>query len=337
MKILSRSSCGVAAMRSAGAASRPCCATPRHAERRLGTAVSAGTVGKQGGAASAGLRAQAPRAAAAPEAWRAQRADHPARRRRIRPGIDVRRRDEHADAQPAREPGRQLQHLPHHVDLLADARGAADRAQPPARRQRHDRRARGRLGRLHRRDPEDLGHDARSAALLRLQDGGVRQVAQHAGRPDHGDGTVRSLADRSRLRLFLRFPRRRNLAMGAAAGREHHHRRAAARREVPPERGHGAAQASPGCASIAPSRRTSRSSCTGRPARRTGRIRSARNGPASTRASSTTAGMRTASASSRARSSSAGSRPTRKLTPRAAKHAVLGQHSGGAARRSSCG
>ena len=47
--------------------------------------------------------------------------------------------------------------LPHHVDLLADARGVADRAQSPARRQRHDRRTRGRLGRLHRRDPEDLG------------------------------------------------------------------------------------------------------------------------------------------------------------------------------------
>ena len=56
--------------------------------------------------------------------------------------------------------------------------------------------------------------------------------------------------------------------------------------------------------------RTSRSSCTGRPARRTGRTRSARNGPTSTRASSTTAGMPTASACSRARSSSAGFLPT---------------------------
>ena len=57
--------------------------------------------------------------------------------------------------------------------------------------------------------------------------------------------------------------------------------------------------------------RTSRSSCTGRRARRTGRTRSARNGPTSTRASSTTAGMPTASVSSHARSSSAGFRPTR--------------------------
>ena len=119
------------------------------------------------------------------------------------------------------EPGHQLQHVPHDVDLLADARRAADRPQPPARRQRHDRRARGGLGRLHRRDPEDLGDDGRSAAALRLQDGGVRQVAQHAGRPDHGDGSVRPLADRARLRLLLRLPRRRDVAVGTAAGREH--------------------------------------------------------------------------------------------------------------------
>ena len=131
---------------------------------------------------------------------------------------------EHADAHQAREPGHQLQHVPHHVDLLADARGAAHRAQSPARRQRHDRRTRGRLGRLHRRDPEDLGDDGRSAAALRLQDGRLRQVAQHAGRPDHGDGAVRPLADRARLRLLLRLPRRRDVAVGTAAGREHQRR-----------------------------------------------------------------------------------------------------------------
>ena len=59
--------------------------------------------------------------------------------------------------------GHQLQRLPHHVDLLADPRGAADRAQPSARRLRHDRRARGRLGRLHRRHPAHLG-DRRQGA-----------------------------------------------------------------------------------------------------------------------------------------------------------------------------
>ena len=72
--------------------------------------------------------------------------------------------------------------------------------------------------------------------------GGHRQVAQHAGRPDHGDGPVRPLAHRPRLRLLLRLPGRRDLAVGAAAGREHQRHRAAARREVPPERRPGAAR-----------------------------------------------------------------------------------------------
>ncbi len=72
--------------------------------------------------------------------------------------------------------------------------------------------------------------------------GGVRQVAQHAGRPDHGDGPVRPLAHRPRLRLLLRLPGRRDLAVGAAAGREHQRHRAAARPEVPPERRPGAAR-----------------------------------------------------------------------------------------------
>ena len=44
--------------------------------------------------------------------------------------------------------------------------------------------------------PEDLGDDRRGAARLRLQDRGLRQMAQHAGDRDHGDGTVRPLADR---------------------------------------------------------------------------------------------------------------------------------------------
>ena len=212
------------------------------ARRRFGAAIPAGAVGEQGGAPAAGLGAQAPRAAGPSQGRRAERADHPARRRRLRPGIDVRRRDEHTHSQQAREPGRQLQHLSHHGDLFADAGGVAHRAQSPAGRQRHHRRARGRLGRLHRRDPEDFGDDGRGAASLRLQDGGIRQMAQHAGRPDHGDGPVRPLAHRARLRLLLRLPRRRDLAVGAAAGREHERHRAAARREVPPDRGHGAAE-----------------------------------------------------------------------------------------------
>ena len=82
---------------------------------------------------------------------------------------------------------------------------------------------------------------------LRLQDRGLRQVAQHAGDRDDGDGPVRPLADGLRLRLFLRLPGRRDLAIRAAAVREHEARRAAARSEVPSHRGHGRQGACAGC------------------------------------------------------------------------------------------
>ena len=210
-----------------------------------------------------------------------------------------------------RRRGHQLQRISHDRDLLAHARGAADRAQPSARRLRHDRRARGGLGRLHRRHSADLRHGREGAGRLRLQDGRVRQVAQHAGDRDDGDGAVRPLADRRRhrLRLFLRLPRRRDLAMGAAAGREPQPGRAAARREISSERRPGGQGDRRGCAGIARTRPTSRSSCTGRQAPRTGRTTSSRSGPTSTKASSTTAGMRCASAPSRVRRSSAGFPP----------------------------
>ena len=73
---------------------------------------------------------------------------------------------------------------------------------------------------------------------LRLQDRRVRQVAQHACDRDHRDGSVHAVADRRRhrLRLFLRLPRRRDVAVGAAPVRELQRDRAAARSEVPPER-----------------------------------------------------------------------------------------------------
>ena len=50
-------------------------------------------------------------------------------------------------------------------------------------------------------------------------------------------GPVRPLADRPRLRLFLRLPRRRDLAVGAAPVRKPQSRRAAARRDISSQRG----------------------------------------------------------------------------------------------------
>ena len=112
--------------------------------------------------------------------------------------------------------------------------------QPHPRRLRHHRRARGRLGRLHRRHPEERRHHRRGAEELRLPHRRLRQVAQHARHRDHRDRPEGPLAERLRLRAFLRLPRRRDLAVRAAADRELRRGRAAARRpDLPPDLGHG--------------------------------------------------------------------------------------------------
>ena len=77
-----------------------------------------------------------------------------------------------------------------------------------------------RLRRLHGMIPKTSATDRRGAAPLRLPVGRVRQVAQHTRQPDHGDGAIRSLAHRTRVRLFLRLPCRRDIAVGTAALRE---------------------------------------------------------------------------------------------------------------------
>jgi hypothetical protein len=61
--------------------------------------------------------------------------------------------------------------------------------------------------------PEDLGDGGRGAQELRLQHWRLGQVAQHARRADHQQGAVRLLADRLWLRILLRLPRRRGVAV----------------------------------------------------------------------------------------------------------------------------
>ena len=169
----------------------------------------------------------------------AEHPDRPARRRGLRPAEHLRRRDPHADADADADAGICYNTF-HTTSICSPTRAALLTGRNHHRvGTRHHRRARRRLRRLHRRHPQDLRHHRRGAAPLRLQDRGVRQVAQHARRPDHGDGAVRPLADRPRLRLLLRLPRRRDVAVGAAAVREPQPDRAAARREIPPDRRHG--------------------------------------------------------------------------------------------------
>ena len=179
------------------------------------------------------------------------------------------------------------------VDLLAHARRAAHRPQPPARRQRHDRRTRGGLGRLHRRDPADLGHAGRrccgTTATRR-----PRSASGTTRRPTRPPRWARSTAGRPARHGFDYFY---GFLAGETSQWEPRLFENTNAIEPPHDEKYHLSEdladaASPGCASTAPSRPTSRSSCTGRPARRTGRTRSARSGRTSTRASSTTAGTR---------------------------------------------
>ena len=148
---------------------------------------------------------------------------------------------------------------------------------------------------------------------------------------DHRRRPVRQLAHGLRLRVLLRVPRRRGLAVRAEPGAQHDQRRAApdARGRLSPERGPRRRRDRLAAPAQGASSRTSRSSCTGRAARSTARTTSRRSGPTSTRASSTTAGTPTASASSSAPRRRAGFPPDAQLTPRRSDHAGLGQHSRG--------
>ena len=113
--------------------------------------------------------------------------------------------------------GLTLHSVPHHGDLLADARGAADRPQSSPGRLRHDHRARNGLSRLQRRLAARTRHRRRDAQGQWLYHGRLWQVAQYAGLGDQPGRPVRSLADRPRLRILLRLPGRRDQPVGAAA------------------------------------------------------------------------------------------------------------------------
>ena len=130
--------------------------------------------------------------AAAPAGRRAQRARGPHRRRGLR-------RPRRAFGGPCHTPtferlaanGLQLQPLPHDGAVLADAAGAADRAQPPRRRHGRDHRDRDLGAGLQLAAPEHGRAAGRDAQAQRLLDGAVRQVPRGAGVADEPDGAVR--------------------------------------------------------------------------------------------------------------------------------------------------
>ena len=138
-------------------------------------------------------------------------------------GGEVRTRDDGSDLRRRR----QLQPVPHHCDVFADAGLAADRAKSSRDRQRADRRTGERLGRLRRADSAQQRAGGRGAQGLRLQHGRLGQVAQHPGGGHHGGRPVRGLAHRAGLRVFLRVPGGGGLAVRAPPGAQHHRRAAA--------------------------------------------------------------------------------------------------------------
>ena len=170
--------------------------------------------------------------------------EHPDRhvgRCRIRAGQYLRRRGQHSHAGPTGRGRHRLQPLPHRRDVFADAGFAFDRAQPPSGGRGPDRRVRQRLGWLHRRHSKVLRHHRRGTGPLWLCDLRLRQGSQHAGGPA-GQRTLRPHSDGTRLRLFLRLPRRGDLAVGTHPVGEHHPDLCSPRGELrglPPHRGHG--------------------------------------------------------------------------------------------------
>ena len=129
-------------------------------------------------------------------------AEHPDRAdRRCRPGPadHVRRRGHDADAGSASSRRASAYNRFHTTAMCSPTRASLlTGPQPPPGRQRPDRRAGERLGRLLRaRSPRAARSAAEVLQALRLRDRGVGQVAQHARRGDHRRRPVRQLADRA--------------------------------------------------------------------------------------------------------------------------------------------
>ena len=245
--------------------------------------------------------------AAAAARGRAERPDRADRRRRLRRVERLRRPGRHADCRAARRRRPQVQPLPHHRALLADAPGAADRAQPPRGRHGRDHRDRDLGAGLQLDPPEHVRAARRDAEAERLLDRAVRQVPRGARLGDEPDGAVQRVADGLGLRALLRLHRRRDEPVRARDLPRHGPDRAAqdGGGGLPLHRGHDrpgdrldqaaeGADAGQAVLHLLRARRDARSAS-----------RAARSGRTSTRASSTTAGTRCASGRSPDRRNSA--------------------------------
>ena len=152
---------------------------------------------------------------------RAQRAADHHRRRRLRRAEHLRRRDPDAGDGPHRERGPALQPHVLHRAVLADARRADHRPQPPLGRLRRDLGAVDRLPRLQQHHRQGQGHDRAHPARQRLRHVVVRQGPQRAGLRGQPGRTLRPVADRHGLRVLLRLRRRRRQPVAAEPVPQH--------------------------------------------------------------------------------------------------------------------
>ena len=145
------------------------------------------------------VKARMARARGAAEG-RAERPADPARRRGLRLEFDLRRRHSDAHARQDRRQRSALHQLPLNVAVLADACGAADRAQSPFGRLRRDLGDGDGLPRLRQRDGAGKRHRCQDPEGERLPHRLVRQEPQYAGVRDQPGRPVHSVADRHGFR-----------------------------------------------------------------------------------------------------------------------------------------
>ena len=108
-----------------------------------------------------------------------------------------------------------LHQLPFDGAVLADARGADHRPQPPLGRLRRHCGAGDRLPGLRQLHHQGQGDDRPHPEGQRLPHLVVRQEPQHAGLPGEPGRPLRPVADRHGLRVFLRLHGRRHQPVGA--------------------------------------------------------------------------------------------------------------------------
>ncbi len=148
----------------------------------------------------------------------------PARRRRLRHVLDIRRTGADPAPRQAREERSDLQPLPYHGAVQPDAGGPAHGPQSPQLRHRCDHRDGDGLPRLHGNHPAEYVRRCADDARQRLRHGHVWQGAQHAGAGNQSRRAVPQLAHRSGLRLLLRLQPGRNQPVLSHALSQHQSR-----------------------------------------------------------------------------------------------------------------